>query len=149
MNDEPARVLALDLGAARIGLALSDPLGITAQPLETLVRVGPKKDLREIVEQIERHGVSRVVVGLPLLLSGDEGKQAAEAREFAERLRRRVGRIPVVLWDERLTTVQAERTLIEGKMRRKKRKASVDCLAAVLILQSYLDALAAGGTERE
>lgn len=140
MSDLPGRVLGIDLGTKRIGLALSDPLGITAQPLETLNRVGPRKDLRALEDCVRRNGVTRVVVGLPLLLSGEEGSQAAAAREEAERLRQRLGNVPVVLWDERLTTVQAERAMLEGNVRRRKRKTRVDALAAVLILQGYLDA---------
>jgi putative Holliday junction resolvase len=137
------------LGEVRIGLALSDPLGITAQPLESLHPTGPRKAIDAIVRVARHHEVHTVVVGLPLLLSGEEGTQAAHAREVAEQLRRRLAGVRVELWDERLTTVQAERTLIEAGMRRKKRKRNVDSLAALLILQSYLDAPTTRGAEDE
>jgi putative Holliday junction resolvase len=140
VSPEPGRVLAIDLGQARIGLALSDPLGLTGQPLETLTRIGPRRDLRQIEDRIRRHEVTTVVVGLPLKLSGEAGSAAALARDFADRLSRRIDPIRVELWDERLTTVQAERTMISGRVRRKRRKEIVDALAASLILQSYLDA---------
>jgi putative Holliday junction resolvase len=141
------RVLALDLGEATIGLALSDPLGITAQPVEPLRRVGPRKDLQRLRRLIGDRGVGTVVVGLPLLLSGEEGDAARDAREFAEVLRRRFPELVIDLWDERLTTVEAERVLIAADVRRDKRKRVVDTLAAVLILQGYLDANHAGSTQ--
>ena len=134
------RLLALDLGEARIGLALSDLLGITAQPLPALQRVGSRKDLHKLGALVEEHEVATVVVGLPLKLSGEKGPEAAAAREFAARLERHVGRARVVLWDERLTTVQAEREMIRGDVRRRRRREKVDSMAAALILQSYLDA---------
>ena len=134
------RALGVDPGEARIGLALSDALGMTAQPLETLECVGPKKDLNRIVERAREHEVSTIVIGLPLLMSGEEGSAAAASREMAEGLRRRVQGIEIVLWDERLTTVVAERTMIDADVRRGKRKKKVDALAAVLILQGWLDA---------
>ena len=139
MNPAPGRILAIDLGRARIGLALSDPLGLTAQPLETLERVGPRRDLQALARRVEASEVGTVVVGLPRLMSGKEGRQARDAREFAHRLGRRIPGVRVELWDERLTTVQAERTMISGKVRRAKRRQIVDGLAAVLILQGYLD----------
>jgi putative Holliday junction resolvase len=140
VTDPQGRALALDLGEVRIGLAISDPLGITAQPLGVLRRVGPKRDVREIAERVREHEVAVVVLGLPLLLSGEEGQKAAEAREMAARLRGRLGDVRVVLWDERLTTVQAERAMISAGVGRGKRKQLRDSLAATLILQSYLDA---------
>jgi putative Holliday junction resolvase len=140
-ESEPAgRLLALDLGEARIGLALSDLLGLTAQPLPALQRVGPRKDLQKLGALVREHQVATVVVGLPLKLSGEEGPQAVAAREFAARLERHVGRARVVMWDERLTTVQAEREMIRGDVRRRKRRQHVDSMAAALILQSYLEA---------
>ena len=133
------RVLALDLGEATIGLALSDPLGITAQPIEALRRIGPKKDLQRLAQLIEEREVATIVVGLPLLLSGEDGDAARGAREFAEKLGRRFPKIGIELFDERLTTVEAERTLIAADVRRSKRKKVIDTMAAVLILQGYLD----------
>jgi putative Holliday junction resolvase len=132
--------LGVDLGEVRIGLALSDPLGVIAQPLETLSRVGPRRDVGAIAALVDRHEVSTVVIGLPRLLSGAEGEAARGAREFARRLESRLRGVGVELWDERLTTAQAERTMISGGVRRARRKQRVDALAAVLILQSFLDA---------
>ena len=140
MTAEQRRILALDLGDVRIGVALSDPLRITAQPLEPLRRVGPRKDLAAVARLIEQHGAETVVIGLPLLLSGDEGPRAAMAREFAAGLERRLQRIRIVLWDERFTTVEAERAMIADGVRRAKRRDVVDGLAAVLILQSFIEA---------
>jgi putative Holliday junction resolvase len=140
MSPAEGRVLALDLGQSTIGLALSDSLGITAQPLEPLRRVGPRKDLRRLARLIDERDVRTLVVGLPLTLSGEEGDAAQGARAFAEELQRRFPRLAVELWDERLTTVEAERVLIAADVRRAKRKRVVDTMAALLILQGYLDA---------
>lgn len=137
------RVLALDLGEVRIGLAVSDPLGITANPLEPLMCAGVRKDLDRLADLVREHEVVTVVVGLPLLLSGEEGQGATAARRFAARLRERLGDVDVVLWDERLTTVQAERTLISANVKRRKRRQVVDGFAAVLILENYLDSRSA------
>lgn len=146
MTDPPLRALGIDLGEARIGLAVSDPLGCIAQPFESLERVGPRKDLTRIVERVRELEVVVVVVGLPLLLSGEEGEQARKAKEFAAALERRLGNVPVELWDERLTTVQAERTMISGGVKRRRRKRTVDPIAAALILQTYLDARRGGAS---
>jgi putative Holliday junction resolvase len=134
------RVLGLDLGDVRIGVAVSDPLGLTAQPEPHLRRIGPRKDLDQVRQLVERHGVERVIVGHPLLMSGESGERARQAEAFAERLREHLGGTPVELWDERLTTVQAERTLLTDNVRRDRRKQVVDGMAAALILQSWLDA---------
>jgi putative Holliday junction resolvase len=139
------RLLALDLGDVRIGTALSDPLGITAQPLGTMERIGPRKDLQRIDELVREHEVKTVIVGYPLLMSGEEGESAVAAREFAEALRRRSGRVQVELWDERLTTVEAERTMISFGASRRQRRKIADTVAAVLILQSYLDSRSLDG----
>jgi putative Holliday junction resolvase len=138
---ETKRILALDLGSVRIGCALSDSLALTAQPLETIRRIGPRKDLLRLCELAREKDVGTVVVGLPLLLSGEEGEKAAEARDLAEKLGRRLPGVAIEFWDERLTTVEAERTMLSGNVRRAKRKQSMDALAAVLILQGYLDSL--------
>jgi putative Holliday junction resolvase len=148
VQDPSGQVLALDLGEVRIGLALSDPLGIVAHPLETLHSEGARRDLVRIEQLIRDHEVVRVVVGLPLHLSGEEGAGAAAARRFAARLRGRVPGVELVLWDERLTTVQAERTLRAANVRRGKRREVIDGLAAVLILQNYLDSRAAPQADR-
>jgi len=145
---EVGRVLGVDLGQVRIGLALSDALRITAHPLKSIVCSGPHKDVEKLTELIGEQQVTRVVIGLPLLMSGEEGEGAIAARRFADRLRKRISvansDVALELWDERLTTVQAERTLISAKVRRRKRREVVDGLAAVLILQNFLDSLSTG-----
>jgi putative pre-16S rRNA nuclease len=133
------RILALDVGDRRIGLAISDEEGWTAQPLETLVRIALKQDLMRLIELIRSRGVTEIVVGLPRHLDGHLGPQAEKVLTFVESLKTRVP-VPVLMWDERLTTREAERTLIQAHVRRRKRKTVVDQMAAVLILQSYLDA---------
>jgi putative Holliday junction resolvase len=137
----------MDLGEKRIGLALSDPLGWTAGPLPALQRIGWRKDLAALRRLIEAHAILRIVVGLPLRMSGEAGEQANQASEFAQRLQAELG-IPVETWDERLTTVQAERTLIESDVRRERRRQVIDSMAASLILQGYLDYRNAGGAPR-
>ncbi len=140
MTDEPGRVLGIDLGDARIGLALSDPLGWTAQPLETVQARGIRKDLTRICQVIEEREVTTVVVGYPLHLSGDAGERADAAREWARRLEARRPGLRVELWDERLTTAEAERSMIADDVSRSRRKRTIDQVAAALILQSWLDA---------
>ncbi len=143
------RALGVDPGTARIGLALSDPLGVTAQPIDALDCIGSRRDLNNIAERVRELDVRTVVVGLPLTLSGEEGPAAAAARRFAEGLKRRLPGVCIELWDERLTTAQAERTMIDGKQRRAKRRQRIDSLAATLILQSWLDAAAYQRTESD
>jgi putative Holliday junction resolvase len=138
LTDGPGRALAVDLGTVRVGLALSDPLRITGQPMGHLPRRSLRKDLRALIEVVEANGVSTVVVGHPLLMSGLAGERALDAEKFAERLRSELA-CPVVLWDERLTTVQAERALLEGNVSRRNRRSVVDAAAAALLLQSWLD----------
>jgi putative Holliday junction resolvase len=133
------RVLGIDLGAARIGLALSDPQGRIALPIAALKRSGERRDIDELVRLVREHEVATAVVGLPLLLSGGEGSAAIEARRFAARLAGRVEPVPVALWDERLTTVEAERALVAADVGRRRRRQAVDSMAAALILQGYLD----------
>lgn len=134
------RILGLDVGLRRIGLALSDPLGITAQGIETLVRGNLKSDLARLSRLAEEHDVGLFVVGLPLHMSGEESRQGGWVKEFAARLEERSG-VPVRLWDERLTTVEASRVLRQSGISIEKRAKAVDRLSAVLILQSYLDSL--------
>jgi len=136
--------MGLDLGARRIGVAVSDPLRIIAQGLPALEVPGRKAVLAALASLVEEQDVARIVVGLPLRLSGEEGPEALAARTFAAQLAGRV-HLPVELWDERLTTVQAERTLLEGNTRRKRRRQERDRLAAILILQGWLDAQAFAG----
>lgn len=135
--DHP-RVLGLDVGSRRIGIAISDPLGITAQGLETLHRQNKRLDFEKLEKVIRDYGVTQIVVGLPLRMSGLEGTQAEKMQLFAEELRKRF-QLPVHLWDERLTSAQANRLLRETEMSIKRRGEVVDQMAAVLILQSFMD----------
>ena len=132
------RVLGLDYGSRRIGVAVSDPLGITAQPLPALHREGDRKDIAGIGRLAAGLGVASVVVGLPLLLNGDEGPQAARARAFGQMLSTELS-LPVTMWDERLTTAQSERHLVDSGVRRERRKEIRDSLSAMFLLQSFLD----------
>ena len=134
----PGRVLALDLGKRRIGLALSDALGITAQGLETLERTNIRADLARLKQIISEYNVSRILIGYPLHMGGQEGRQAEHAREFGARLQTATG-LPVEFWDERLTTVEAQRVLRQSGISIEKRAKAVDRLAAVILLESYLD----------
>lgn len=134
------RCLGVDLGRARIGLALSDPLGLIAQPLAVLP--SGRRRIEDVASAIDEHEVTIVVVGLPRLLSGAEGQAATDARAFAERLAALRPDVRVELWDERLTTRQAERAMIEADVRREVRRARIDAVAAALILQGWLDAQA-------
>jgi putative Holliday junction resolvase len=131
------RVLGLDLGDVRIGVAISDPERRLAVPLGT-VRTGAPSDLKAIAELVREHGVGLVVVGHPLLLSGEPGSRARHAEAFADALRAVLG-IPVVLHDERLSTVEADRALREAGADGRRRRRSVDRSAATVILQAYLD----------
>jgi putative Holliday junction resolvase len=132
------RVLGLDVGARRIGVAISDPLGITAQGLETLHRKNKKYDLQFLNRIIREYDVQEIVVGLPLRMSGAEGIQAGKIQEFAEDLRKRF-KIPVHLWDERLTSAEANRLLRETDLSIEKRGKAVDRMAAILILQGWME----------
>jgi putative Holliday junction resolvase len=132
------RVLGLDYGSRRIGVAVSDPLGITAQPLPALHREGDRKDIAGIARLVSGLGVDSVVVGLPLLMNGDEGPQAVRARAFGGMLSAELS-LPVTMWDERLTTAQSERHLIDSGVRRERRKEIRDSLSAMFLLQSFLD----------
>ena len=136
------RILGFDVGDRRIGLAISDPLGYTAQPLFTLHRTSRKADLKSVARVLRKHGVTEAVVGNPLYMSGDQSPQAAKAQAFAEELRTEFG-IAVHLWDERLTTTEAHRHLNDaGHAGGRGRKAIIDQVAAVLILQAFLEARA-------
>ena len=134
------RILGLDVGDRTIGVALSDESATLASGLRTIRRAGLKKDLRELAELARGREVGTVVVGLPRSLDGSEGPQARKVRAFVEALKTAVN-VPVVTWDERFTTVAAEHALIEGGVSRARRKELVDKVAAVLILQNYLDYL--------
>ena len=144
----PPRVLAIDFGTKRLGLAVSDALGITAQGLETLERTNKENDLRHIQKLVDEYSAERVIVGDPLSASGKETAMSQRAAAFAEKLRRRVP-CPVELWDERLTSVQANRVLRESGMSIEKRRHAVDRVAVTLLLQGYLDRRASdAGRER-
>ena len=135
------RIMGLDYGTKTVGVAVSDPLGITAQAVETIERKAENK-LRQTLARIEtlakEYEVEKFVLGLPKHMNNDIGERAEKSMEFGEMLRRRTG-IEVIMWDERLTTVSAERTLIEAGVRRENRKQFIDQISAVFILQSYLD----------
>jgi putative Holliday junction resolvase len=137
-NRAAGRILALDVGRRRIGLAVSDELGITAQGLETLERTNQRADLAALAGVAERWNVWLLLVGHPVRLSGQEGRQAEWVRQFADKLAAHTG-LPVALWDERLTTVEAERVLRSSGISIARRARAKDRLAAVLLLQSYLD----------
>ena len=132
------RVLGLDYGSRRIGVAVSDPLGLTVQPLPPIPREGDRKDIVVLARLASEMGVTSVVLGLPLLLNGDEGPAAIRARAFGERLQAGIS-LPVTMWDERLTSVQSERHLIASGVRRADRRGIRDSLSAMLLLQAALD----------
>ncbi len=140
------RVMGLDYGSKTVGVAISDPLGITAQGIETIERKEENK-LRQTLARIEalvkEYEVEKIVLGYPKNMNNTIGERAEKSLELKEKLERRIG-IPVIMWDERLTTVEAERTLIESGVRRENRKKYVDKIAAVFILQGYLDSLSIG-----
>ena len=145
MTERASRVLAIDLGTVRAGLAISDPLRLTAQPAGHLKRVGIARDLAALRAIVDEREIATVVVGYPLLMSGEAGAAAKEIESFVARLAGVVA-CPVVLWDERLTTVQAQRALLEGDVSRRKRRQVVDAAAATVLLQSWLDAQTAGSS---
>ncbi len=139
----PGRILALDVGSKTIGRAVSDLLGITAQGLETIRRKNKRTDFEQLARTIADYDVREIVVGYPLHMSGAAGTQSLKMKEFAEDLRQRFG-LPVRLWDERLTSAQANRLLREAELSIRRRAQVVDRLAAVLILQSFMEARSSG-----
>jgi len=132
------RILGLDVGSRRIGIAVSDPLGITAQGLETLQRRNKRYDFDQLAQLIRSYEIQEIVVGLPLRMSGAEGTQSEKMRGFAAELQKKF-QLPVHLWDERLTSAEANRFLRETDLSIEKRGKSVDRMAAILILQSWMD----------
>jgi len=134
-----ARILAVDYGEKRIGLAVSDELGITASPLMTLVRRSDEETVRQIAQLASKLKVTQIVVGLPRRTDAQEGEMERKVKAFAEKLRQKVS-VPVVLFDERFTTRIAEQVLLEADLSRRKRKQVRDRLAAVILLQSFLEA---------
>lgn len=137
------RIMGLDYGTKTVGVAISDALGLTAQGIETIERKEENKLRRtcaRIEELIREYEVEKIVLGFPKHMNNDVGERAEKSLEFKAMLERRTG-LEVIMWDERLTTVAAERTLIESKVRREDRKKYIDKIAAVFILQGYLDSL--------
>jgi putative Holliday junction resolvase len=132
------RIVGLDVGDRRIGVAVSDPLGLTAQPVTVLERAGAGRDVEAVEALLARHQAERVIIGLPLLLSGGKGPQAQKVEAFAEALRQRVA-VPIELVDERFTTAQATQALREAGLSRRKRAPAIDVVSAQLILQHYLE----------
>ena len=137
------RIMGLDYGSKTVGVAISDPLCITAQGIETIQRKEEnklRKTLARIEELVKEYEVEKIVLGFPKNMNNTIGDRAEKSLELKVMLERRTG-LPVIMWDERLTTVEAERTLIESNVRRENRKKYVDKIAAVFILQGYLDSL--------
>ena len=144
------RILAIDHGSRRMGLAVTDALGITAQGLETLQRKNKRADFGRLERIIREYQIREIVLGNPLRMSGEEGTQSHKVAEFAEELRQRF-QLPVHLWDERLTSAEANRLLRDAELSTQKRVQAVDRMAAVLILQSFMQArtLPAGNAEAD
>lgn len=144
------RMMGLDYGSKTVGVAVSDPLGLTAQGVETIWRKQENKlrqTLARIEELISEYQVDRIVLGYPKNMNNTIGERAEKSLEFKEKLEKRTG-LPVIMWDERLTTAEAERTLIETGVRRENRKQFLDQMAAVLILQGYLDRISMDKEDR-
>ena len=141
------RMLSLDVGDKTIGLALSDPLGLTAQGLETIRRSNIKNDLQKLGDFVSRYDVEVLVIGLPKHMSGIEGERCQIVRDFADKVRAKLPAVEIIFWDERLSTVAAERSLLEADLSRAKRKKVIDKMAAVYILQGYLDSIALKGVQ--
>ena len=140
--------MGLDYGSKTIGVAVSDPLGITAQGVEIIRREEEnklRKSLRRVEELVKEYEVEEIVLGFPKNMNNTVGERAEKSLQLKEMQERRLG-LPVVMWDERLTTVEANRTLMESGVRRENRSKYVDMIAAVFILQGYLDAKANPGT---
>lgn len=137
------RIMGLDYGTKTVGVAISDALGLTAQGIETIQRKEENKlrrTLARIEELVSEYEVEKIVLGFPKHMNNDIGERAEKSLEFRDMLARRTG-LEVIMWDERLTTVEAERTLIEGNVRRENRKKYIDKIAAIFILQGYLDSV--------
>ncbi|HXV63444.1 MAG TPA: Holliday junction resolvase RuvX [Vicinamibacteria bacterium] len=132
------RVMGIDLGERRIGVALSDEGGVIASPRETVERKGNRRDIPLLLDIARRENVGEILVGMPLSLDGSEGAQARKVARFVEALRAETD-LTVTTWDERLSTVSAERALLEADVSREKRRRAIDRVAAAIILQSYLD----------
>ncbi|MEE9285172.1 MAG: Holliday junction resolvase RuvX [Dehalococcoidia bacterium] len=134
------RILALDVGERRIGVAVSDPSGVLASPLTVIQSAGPRRDVERVLELAREQEAERVVVGMPVSMDGVRRQQAQRVQEFCDRLSDQA-EIPVITWDERLTTVEAERRMREAGLSSKKRKERRDAAAAAVLLQAYLESL--------
>ncbi|MBQ7477078.1 MAG: Holliday junction resolvase RuvX [Selenomonadaceae bacterium] len=137
------RCLSLDVGDKTVGIAVSDPLGLTAQGVKTVLRTSNKKDIAEIGELISQYEVEKLIIGLPKNMNGTEGERCEIVRKFAAKISAAYPEVEQIFWDERLSTVAAEKSLIAADVSRKKRKKVIDKMAAVYILQGYLDSLSA------
>lgn len=136
------RILGLDFGDKTIGVAVSDPFGWTAQGVEIIRRENPaefKKSMRRMAELVEQYQAETIVLGYPKNLDGSEGERCVKTKDFSERIKRRFPKVEVILWDERFSTIAAERSLREAQLSHEKRKSVIDKMAAVHILQGYLD----------
>ncbi len=139
MSDKrSARIMGLDVGSRTIGVAISDELGITAQGLKTIRRKSSEEDMKELSQIIDQFEIKKLVVGLPKNMDGSLGKQAEIVFKWIKSVQQKLS-LPIVTWDERLSTVGASKILLEGDVSRKKRKGVIDKVAAVLILQGYMD----------
>ncbi len=137
-RDVKMKIMGIDLGSKKIGIAISDEMCWTAQGIKVIKRIGINRDIEEIIKLVDEYSVDEIVVGLPINMNGTIGHQAEKVLNFIERLKCKIS-IPVNAWDERLSTVAVTRVLIEGNVKREKRKEVVDKMAAVYILQGYLD----------
>lgn len=140
-EEKKKRILGIDVGKVRIGLAISDELQMTAQPLMVLPRQPQKALLQRIKEIVEKNNVGEIVAGLPIDLKGEETEMTADTQRFVDSLRKEFREIKITYWDERFTTAQSEALLIEAGMQRARRRAVIDKIAAALILKSYLENL--------
>ncbi len=140
------RILGLDVGSKTIGVAVSDPMGWTAQGVTTLQRVHLDEDARALQKIIDEYEVEEIVVGLPLRMNGEEGDQSGKVKWFAEEMQKRLTQKNFTFWDERLSTVAAERSLLEADLSREKRKKVINKMAAVFILQGYLNQKVGGNS---
>lgn len=133
------RIMALDLGTRTIGVAVSDVTGLIANGIETVRRTSPERDFSRLEQLVAQWEIGEIVLGYPKNMNGTIGERAKVSEQFAEELKNRFPGISVVLWDERLSTIAAERVLIDADLQRKKRRKVIDMMAAVVILQNYLD----------
>ena len=132
------RIMGMDIGSHTIGIAISDELGITAQGLKTIIRKSKEEDFEEISKIISKFEIGKIVVGLPKNMNGSLGRQAVRVLQWIKSLKEKI-HLPVVTWDERLSTVEASKVLLEADLSRKKRKKAIDKMAAVIILQGYMN----------